>query len=436
LTRSLQLTPAAGVVLRPSADRGRAEDASLAPASLVSLLKNPNTGREQTGTLSTTGAARTPAEWGRSIARERDRVDECALPTGELQPRSMPWNTIFPDAFIRGESTEAAPGGGVAERQRRAGLVTPRARAGLCAARVGAGEAAGGEVCGAWGWERTRRMRGRGVGSTESREWRGVGSTLSRERPEDDDAEEREKRDEARETEVSESELSRRSDGADEQSADARPPLRCRRSSLSDLAAVEVDARGGVSVAGDEGFCGACTFLRRSSSRHRLVHVGALGENTHGSSAAAGCSALTRSGAGDAVSTSDVSRRARSGAAGRSGSSFPSAKSSSAGSMVADPPRLNSKSKNSVEIAGSGFVTTGSSTDASEMRGGPSHPNDMVPAAAGPAGMLLATAEAMDGGEARPGAEGAGGTPEYGTWLVLRGDEREDRDDRTGVMPW
>jgi hypothetical protein len=46
------------VVLRPSADRDRA---AAAAASFLSL-KKPNTGREHTGTLSTTGVARTPAE--------------------------------------------------------------------------------------------------------------------------------------------------------------------------------------------------------------------------------------------------------------------------------------------------------------------------------------------------------------------------------------
>lgn len=54
--------PAWGAVFLPSADRGRDADESFAAASFLSL-KNPNTGREQTGTLSTTGvAARTPAE--------------------------------------------------------------------------------------------------------------------------------------------------------------------------------------------------------------------------------------------------------------------------------------------------------------------------------------------------------------------------------------
>lgn len=40
-----------------------------------------------------------------------------------------------------------------------------------------------------------------------------------------------------------------------------------------------------------------------------------------------------------------------------SGSSLPSANSSSAGSMVAELPRLNSKSMKSLEIAGSGVAT-------------------------------------------------------------------------------
>jgi hypothetical protein len=44
--------------------------------------------------------------------RDRDRMDECALPAGELELRSRPWNTILPDAFMRGESTETTLGGG------------------------------------------------------------------------------------------------------------------------------------------------------------------------------------------------------------------------------------------------------------------------------------------------------------------------------------
>jgi|UPI0002207624 hypothetical protein len=64
LPRSLALAPPAGgavpaAVLRANANRARAEAAFA--ASFFSL-KNPNTGREHTGTLSTTGVARTPAE--------------------------------------------------------------------------------------------------------------------------------------------------------------------------------------------------------------------------------------------------------------------------------------------------------------------------------------------------------------------------------------
>jgi hypothetical protein len=62
------------------------------------------------------------------------------------------------------------------------------------------------------------------------------------------------------------------------------------------------------------------------------------------------CSAFMCSGVGVENSTNDVSRCSRSGPAdtdGRSGSSL---------------PRLNSKLKNSLEIAGSAFVTVGSSS--------------------------------------------------------------------------
>ena len=194
---------------------------------------------------------------------------------------------------MRGESAETTLGGGGAcgvERQRRAGLWPARGGAEAAATAVGA--------CGwgaAWGRERTRRMRGRGVGSTESRERRGKSSWSWAEEEDDDESE---KREEARESDASESELSRRSGAAERSDAaapDARPPpFRCRRRSFSDLAAEELDALDGVAAvaggAGDadgdadrDGFCGVCTFLSRSSSRHRLEHVGALGENTYGS---------------------------------------------------------------------------------------------------------------------------------------------------------
>nr|CAB3468733.1 unnamed protein product [Digitaria exilis] len=82
----------------PSDDRDLAANAAAvslaaAPVSFLSL-KKPKTGREQTGTLSTTGAATrtTPEE---------------------------PWNTILPEEFIRGESTERHRGG---DGRRRAGL--------------------------------------------------------------------------------------------------------------------------------------------------------------------------------------------------------------------------------------------------------------------------------------------------------------------------
>lgn len=75
-----------------------------------------------------------------------------------------------------------------------------------------------------WGWERTSRILGFGVRSTESMEWRGKSSWSWAEEEDDDDME---KREEARERDASESELSRRS-GATERS-DARPPFRWRR---------------------------------------------------------------------------------------------------------------------------------------------------------------------------------------------------------------
>ncbi|KAE8815357.1 hypothetical protein D1007_07327 [Hordeum vulgare] len=74
-----------------------------------------------------------------------------------------------------------------------------------------------------WGWERTSRIHGFGVRPTESREWRGKSSGSWAEEDNDD----MEKREEARERDASESELSRRS-GATERS-DARPPFRWRR---------------------------------------------------------------------------------------------------------------------------------------------------------------------------------------------------------------
>ena len=77
-----------------------------------------------------------------------------------------------------------------------------------------------------------------------------------------------EKREEAREREASESELSRRSgdaDRSDTAAPDARPPFRWRSSSFRDLAAEEFDALDGVAGTGDgdgegdgdaDGFCG------------------------------------------------------------------------------------------------------------------------------------------------------------------------------------
>ena len=156
------------------------------------------------------------------MTRERDRIEEWTLPAGELELRSRPWNTIFPEAFMRGESAETTLGGGGAcgvERQRRAGLWPARGGAEAAATAVGA--------CGwgaAWGRERTRRMRGRGVGSTESSEWRGKSSWSWAEEEDDDESE---KREEARESDASESELSRRSGAAERSDAaapDARPP--------------------------------------------------------------------------------------------------------------------------------------------------------------------------------------------------------------------
>lgn len=276
------MAPAGWAAFRPSDDRSRAA-ASFAAVSFLSL-KNPNDGREQTGTLSTTGV-----EYDRSITRERDRRLEWTLPAGELELRSSPWNTILPEEFMRGESTEATDGGGG---------VAGRRRAGLCAACGGADAGGGQWRCGGaeaggwqwrWGWERTSLIRGFGVRSTESREWRGKSSWSWAEEEDDDDME---KREEARERDASESELSRRSgdtERSDAAAPDARPPFRWRRSSLRDLAADELDALDGVAGTGEgdcggdgdaDGFCGVWTFLSRSSSRQRLEHVGALGENT------------------------------------------------------------------------------------------------------------------------------------------------------------
>lgn len=220
-----------GGALRPSDDRDLAVVESLAVDSFLSL-KNPKTGREHTGTLSTTGATRTPDEYDRSTARDRD-FDAAWKLHGELELRSRPWNTILPEEFMRGESTERQRGG---EGRRRAGLRLARL-----------------EV--EWRWEeRTRRMRG-GLGSTESRERRGMSSWSW---PEEDD-EESEKREEARERDASESELSRRS-GAEERSdaaaPDARPLFRWSRS-FKDLAAAEFVVLAAVfaGAAGDgEGF--------------------------------------------------------------------------------------------------------------------------------------------------------------------------------------
>jgi len=196
---------------------------------------------------------------------------------GELELRSRPWNTILPEEFMRGESTEGQRGGGGGEGRRRAGLRPARVEPPEVEWRC---------------WEeRTRRMRdGFGSAAVESRERRGTSSWSW---PEEDDDEESEKREDARESDASESELSR-SSGADARSdaeaPDARPVFRWSRS-LSDLAAAEFAAlAAGVlaaAAAGDgegEGFalglCAAAALLSPSSSRHRLEQLGALGENT------------------------------------------------------------------------------------------------------------------------------------------------------------
>jgi hypothetical protein len=256
--------------------------ASLAAAESFLSLKKPKTGREHTGTLSTTGATRTPEEYDRSTARDRD-LDAAWKLQGELELRSRPWNTILPDEFMRGESTERHRGGGGGEGRRRAGLRPARVV-----------EEPEPDVEWRWWWcwleeRRTRRMRG-GLGSAaESRERRGTSSWSW---PEEEDEEESEKREEAMESEASESELSRRS-GADARSdaeaQDPRPVVFRWSRSLSDLAAAElVDLAAGVlaAAAGDGeglalvGLCAAAALLRPSSSRHRLEQLGALGENT------------------------------------------------------------------------------------------------------------------------------------------------------------
>ncbi len=386
--------------------------ASFAAASFLSL-KNPNTGREHTGTFSTTGATRTPEEYDRSTARERGFAAAWRV-HGELELRSRPWNTILPEEFMRGESTERQRCGGGGEGRRRAGLRPAR-------------DEEDEEV--EWRWEeRTRRMRG-GLGSAaESRERRGMSSWSW---PEEDDDDEREKREEARERDASESELSRRSGAeasSDAEAPDERPLFRWS-SSFSDLAAVEFIALPGVLAGADDGdgfgLCAAALFSP-SNSRHRLEQLGALGEKTYGSAASTAAAAARSgfigsegagiaSGCGGRGAAASISGTA---AALRSGSSFPSAKSSSAGSMVAEPPRLNSKSMKSLDIAGSGVVVV--ATAAAAARGeehtttaaassapaasrlnetrGPCHPPNGMTAAGAAAGKLLATAEAMAGG--------------------------------------
>jgi hypothetical protein len=208
---------------------------------------------------------------------------------GELQLRSRPvvWNTILPEEFMRGESavTQLDDGGGGA----------------------GEGEWPGRRLDVEWRWG-TRRRRGWLLwsGAAESREKRGL--TLARSSwscpPPELDEEEWEKREEAREREASESELSRRS-GADARSdaapVDARPPLLRWRRNLSDLAAEEpvvvlpgVFANAAAAEGdgdGDDDALGlwaeAAARLSPSSSRHRLEQLGALGENTYWSAAPA-----------------------------------------------------------------------------------------------------------------------------------------------------
>ena len=123
------------------------------------------------------------------MTRERDRRLEWTLPAGELELRSRPWNTILPEEFMRGESTDATDGGGGVAGRRRAGLWA-RGGTELCVAvAVARGGAEGGGWQWRWGWERTSRMRGFGVRSTESREWRGKSSWSW---AEDDDVEDME----------------------------------------------------------------------------------------------------------------------------------------------------------------------------------------------------------------------------------------------------
>ena len=123
---------------------------------------------------------------------------------GELELRSSPWNTILRDEFMRGESTEWQRGGGGGDGRRRARLRPARVEE---------------EVewrCCEWAWEerRTRWMQG-GLGSAESSERRGTSSwSCSKE----DHEEESEKREDANDSNASESELSRRRSGVDARS--------------------------------------------------------------------------------------------------------------------------------------------------------------------------------------------------------------------------
>jgi hypothetical protein len=273
------------------------------------------------------------------------------------------------------------------------------------------------------------------VGSTESREWRGKSSCSWQD---DDDDDESEKREDARERDASESELSRRS-GATERSdaaaPDARPPFRWSSSSLSDLAAEEfedLDGVAAVAVDGDadvdaDGFVGVWTFFSRSSSLHLLEHVGALGENTYGSNtsaatATAGRTAFTSS--GTAFSASIATAFSAATGCGRSGSNFPSANSSSAGNMVADPPRLNSKSMNSFDTACSAATATAGNAGGGDTRVGASQPNET--AGGGGEGMVLATADAIAGGEAHQTVKYTGGTVLLAS-EVERFDEKNPR---------
>jgi hypothetical protein len=139
--------------------------------------------------------------------------------------------------------------------------------------------------------------------------------------------------------------------------------------------------------------------LSPSSSRHRLEQLGALGENASASAArsglvgSAGAGIIAASGAGAGAGASGRGAAA----AFRSGSSLPSANSSSAGSMVAESsPRQNWKSMKSLEIAGSGVAVVSStggdgSSRLKETRG------LSQPYGTAAAGRLLATAEVMAG---------------------------------------